>query len=489
MSIARRVSKNILFLLLSEAIFQLLSLALILYLARILGPTSFGNVNFALAIIGYFLLFTNLGLPLLGIREVARDKTRLKEYLVSIITARLTLLLPSLLLIVIIFSILEFTTEANYLILMYGIGLIPSVFLIDWLFQGLEKMEYVAVGRIINIIIYSGLVFALIQGTDNILYIPAFQVVGTTTAVAVLLLIFIRKFGNTQFVMDTGKIKKMLSLALPMGICQIMIQVLYNIDTIMLGMYVSSEEIGFYNASYKIILAIILAGAVYFDAVFPLISQYYQSSLDLMQKVQTFSARLVAVFAMPMTIGGIILAKPIILLLYGEEYASGANALKILLCVASFVMINSIFGRGLWASDRQKIFLRIVSGQAGVNILLNLLFIPWAGIDGAALSTLLAELFGIYFYYSEFSKVVKVPLWAQFIKPACAAAIMGCLMLAGLEIAHLSPIILLPVGCLSYFAILYLLKGITRIDIMTIKSIFFGSEERGKNRENSDRLS
>ncbi|MBN1545255.1 MAG: flippase [Syntrophaceae bacterium] len=490
MSVARRVAKNILSLLLSEAIFQLLSLSVILYIARILGPASFGNLNYAMAVISYFVLITNLGLPLLGIREVSRDRSRVKEYLVSITSTRLTVLLPSLILIACIFQFLVFTIEANYLILIYGVGLIPNVFLIDWLFQGLEKMEYVAVGRILNIIVYCSLVFALVHTPEDIMFIPAFQVMGIVTAVTVLLVIFIRIFGNVRLGWNAAAMKKMLSSALPLGICQIMIQVIYNIDTIMLGFYVSSDAIGFYNAAYKIILAIVLAGSIYFDSIFPLISQYYRTALNQMQHVQVFSTRLVSIFVFPMTIGGVILAEPIILLLYGNEYAAGIDSLRILLCMASFIFINSIFGRGLWASDRQRIFLRIVTAQAAVNILLNLAFIPWAGIEGAALSTLAAELVGIYLYYSEFNKIVNIPLPAPFIKPAVASAIMGGLLMASREVMELHLSILIIMGTVIYFTALYLLKGITGEDARTIRALLFGEQpSKGYSGEDSDRLS
>ncbi len=41
------------------------------YLARVLGPETYGQVGYALAVLAYFILFTDGGLQVLGTRAVA----------------------------------------------------------------------------------------------------------------------------------------------------------------------------------------------------------------------------------------------------------------------------------------------------------------------------------------------------------------------------------------------------------------------------------
>jgi len=218
MNTAQRIIKNTFSLLFAAIIAQFLGLIAIVYLARILGPEDFGKINFAIAIITYFTLIANLGLPLLGTREIAREREKIADYLNNILTMRLCLAGLSFSLLLLMIYFLNKPVEIKYLIILYGLGLIPSALLLDWLFQGIERMEYIALGRILGGVIYLGFVLWFIKSRDQLLLIPCFSIAGGLFSAGLLFSIFIKNFGKPRLKFDFISWENLLRQALPIGV-------------------------------------------------------------------------------------------------------------------------------------------------------------------------------------------------------------------------------------------------------------------------------
>jgi len=401
--VAARVIRNTGHLVASGVAVQLLGFVSIFYLARILGPADFGLVTFAGAVVAYFGLLTDLGVPLSGTQQIARDRTKIAEgYVTDVLGLRLLLAFISLTLLLLLVLVIPRTRDVKILLLLFGITLLPGAAIIDWVFQGLEEMHYTALSRTLSKIIYVALLFALVRNSDGLLRIPVLQTVAGMISALILLAVYIRRFGVGPLSFKFASWRRIFHHALPLGISMVMIQVMYSIDTVLLGFLRTDAEVGYYNAAYKIILFVISVGAVYFDAIFPLASNYYEQSLESLKRLQRHTAKLIISLACPMALGGVVLGGPIMRLFYGQRYDSGIIAFQILILAAAFIYLNMIYARGMWACNLQQPFVRIVTLQAVLNVVLNLVLIPRYGIAGAATSTVISEFCGLYFYYKEF---------------------------------------------------------------------------------------
>ena len=477
MNTAQRIIKNTVSLLTGSVIAGLLHFIVIVYLARVLGPGGFGEISFAMAIVIYFTLIADLGLPLLGTREVAREKDKIKDYLGSILTLRLLLALIGFGLLVLMTFFLNKPVEIRYLIILYGLGLIPSALLLDWAFQGMEKMEYIGLGRILSGVVYLGLVLGFVKTPNQLLLIPCFQVAGNLLAAGLLISIFVKNFGLPKFRVNFVLWKKLIHQALPIGLSLVMVQIIYYADTVMLGFMRSSEEVGYYNAAYKIIFVFILILGAYYNAVFPVISNYFKTSLHLLKKLQSYTIKLMVTVVVPLAVGGTILAKPVMNFLYGAEYASGAIALQILIWGLALICIYSVYAWGLWACDGQNKYLRVVTVQAVSNVVLNFILIPFFGLIGASVATVMAELIGVPFYYKEFNKIVQVPFYNYIVKSLLASGAMALFLYWGLIELNLHLILLVAGGVFIYFAAFYLIKGFTLEEARMMYSIIFANRK------------
>lgn len=406
MSIKRTVLKNFFSLSFSEVISNGLKFVSVIYLARILGAEGFGRINFATAILAYFMLLVNLGLDTYGIREIARDKERMKKYINNILTIKLLSSVFAFLLVVVFVHFLPKPPEIKKLILFFGFSLFTFSFTIDWVFMGIQRMEYIALAHITQNLLYVALIVSLVKMPDQILSIPFVQIGSALVAVLILMTVFIRKYGSFKLDFDFGFWKHILSQAFPMALSIISIQVYLNFDTILLGFMKSEGEVGWYSAAYKVISVLLLGGCIYYNTIFPVMSDLYKKSLEKLKHLMQFTLSLMILTIVPMLVLGTIFASQIIGLIFGDGYQESVVAFQILLWSVAAVLLNGLFGRCLLGCDRQKYHLLCVSAGTLVNLILNFLLIPPLGIKGAAIATVVAETTVLFTFYLGTRKIV-----------------------------------------------------------------------------------
>jgi O-antigen/teichoic acid export membrane protein len=472
MNTAGRIIKNTLSLLCSGVISQMFGFVVVIYLARVLGPDAFGKINFALAFMAFAILLANLGMPLWGTKEIAADKSRIASITANIVLLRLMLSVAGFIALVLISLLLDKSPDINALLILYGLGLFPMALYLDWVFQGVEKMEIIGAGRVVTALANMGLILLLVRGPGQLIWIPVINALAGLAGAILLLVIFRRREGGLVLRFEWQACRMIIRQSLPLGISMFLIQVIYYLDTILLGFMRSDAEVGVYNAAYKIALFAVMAGAFYFDAIFPVISQYYRKSLEAVHRLLSYSARLVAILAIPLGIGCTLLAKPLLRLVYGQRYEHSAIAMQILIWAAVLIFFNMIYARAMWACNQQKAYVKIVAGQALLNVVVNVACIPWLGIAGAAAGKVAAELAGLLFYYREFSKIVRVPFLPYIGKPLLASAPMAVFLAAGQYFISLDIFSLAAGGFIIYCVTLYLCRGVTRQDAVFLKNIF-----------------
>jgi len=470
-SSVRRTIKNFFSLLIAHIISQAILFLVVVYLARTLGAANFGELTFSQAVVLYFTLIANLGLTTLGIREVARNKDRIGDYVGNILSLRLVLALFSFFLLLAFVSSIHKTTQVKYLITFFGLSLFSSALWLGWLFQGVEKMGFIAFSRILDSSFYGMLVFLLIKNSQQILVIPFLWVGGNCLATLFLIYIFLKRFGKPRLRFDFSFWKNMLRRALPMGAAFIMIQIYYNFDTVMLGFMKSDEIVGWYNAAYKIILFIWAFIPIFVNAIFPLMSRYYKESKEKLQILISSATKLMSSIALPLGIGGTILARPIMSFLYGEEYIKGVIAFQILIWTVAIISIRCSYEQSFLACDREKRYLLGVIIGAATNIILNLILIPYFDLKGAAIATVISEFVFSLYMFSYFKIVSRVKMVKYLLKPFLAAAFMGFFVY---YFRGLNLFFSLLMGIAVYLIAILLLKGITREELRELKVQIIG---------------
>ena len=474
MNTVQRTAKNIIFLQAAGILSGFLGFAGTAYLARVLEPENFGKIAFAMAILSFFLIFIHLGLDTIGTREIARHNDSLKKYVGNIffIKTLFGIITISLMVLVVLFILfINNSSEVKYLIILYVLTLLPLIFHFDWVFKGVEKMEYTGLALVTKTLFLVALYFIIIKSPKQILLVPVIQFVANLAAVLVLLFIFHKYYGSIQLKIDTALCRQLVKKALPIGIYIFMVTILNYTDSIMLGFMKSKAEVGYYNAAYKIIWLLLGFASAYFDAIFPLISKFYTSSLAKLELLLNYTVKLMIGFSLPLAVGGTMTARSIMNLIYGNRYDDGIIAFQLLVLAVPVISINTVFVWALLGCDRQKRCLKVIILQAVVNVSLNFLLIPAWGISGAAIAVIAAQSVGIFFYFRAFREVVYIEIFRQFLKPAAACLLMVIFLYFSQIIYSFNVFFSIFGGALIYLLMLLLLKAITQEDYMVLKEL------------------
>ena len=140
------------------------------YVSRVLGVNNIGICNFVDSIINYFILFSMLGISVLGVREIAKangDFVRLSRTFSELLGLNAIFVVISL--IVLCISIFLVPQLYVYKSLMF-IGVLKLVFnflQVEWFFQGIENFKYVTFRGLSIKILYVFLVFIFIRDSSD----------------------------------------------------------------------------------------------------------------------------------------------------------------------------------------------------------------------------------------------------------------------------------------------------------------------------------
>ena len=474
MTTAKRIAKNSTFIFLGDAIGAILQLVLVVYLVRYLGAVTFGKYAFAFAFTSLFMIFSDLGLSVLSIREIARDTSKAGEYLTNISITKFILSLITLVLIVVTINLMHYPHDTTLAVYIIG-GATVFTSLTSFfrsIFRAFERMEYEAITRIVERLLIFGSVLPVLFLGYGLIEVVSAMLIAQALIFIFTLIILIKKFTRPTLTFDLSLCKSLVKKALPFGLASVFATIIFQTDTVMLSIMKGNAVVGWYNAAYRLVMGTLFIPSAFVGAVYPTLSRYFTSSKDSLMVVYEKSFKFLFMLALPLGIGTTLLADTIIIFLYGEDFAPSIIALQILIWVASLIFIRSIVGYVLASTNKQLVDTRIAGISALLNVGLNLLLIPTYSYVGAGIASIVSQ---VFVFTCEFSylqkngygfKVSKVVL-----KPLCAGAVMG-LFIYGLKVMYINLFVII-IGAIVIYAIcLYLLKTFDEEEIRMIRDMF-----------------
>ena len=185
--------------------------------------------------------------------------------------------------------------------------------------------------------------------------------------------------------------------------------VISSADTILVGYFLSTEEVGFYRTSFQLTTLALFIVTTLTTALYPRISRWYREGdfLSISSSIgRAYSYSLL--LAIPTSAGGIILADRLLYFLYGSPFIVASAALSLLFLaqlVSVFPLLNTMC---LGAFNRPRTAFIINAANAFLVVALEVVLIPVAGITGAALAILGAMVFRAALSFRPLRKEVKI---------------------------------------------------------------------------------
>ena len=195
-------------------------------------------------------------------------------------------------------------------------------------------------------------------------------------------------------IIKASRLYGILKISTPMLFASCMQFIIANTGIILLGIFRSVEEVGYYAVALSIssLGSIILASINSMTA--PTFSDlYHKGAMDELFYVAKKSTRLIFFITAPILLLLVLLGKPLLSLLFGQPYATAYPALAFLV-IGQFV--NSISGStGIFMNmtGHQFVFRNVMIVSGTINIILSLVLIPLFGITGAACTGMITLFF------------------------------------------------------------------------------------------------
>lgn len=415
-----RIVKNAGWLITGRIIQMLLSFVIGLLIARYLGPSNYGLINYATAYITFFSTFCTLGINSVIVKNLIDHPEQEGETIGTTIFLRLISSLLSIFTIIGIVCIFDRDEPTTILVVaLYSISLMFQIFdTLNYWFQSKLLSKYYAIATLVAYCISSAYkTILLILGMS----VHWFAVSNSVdfAVVAVILFIFYKKCNGPKFTISFSKAKELLSVSYSYILSGLIVSVYSATDKIMIKQMSEESIVGYYALAVSIstIWTFVLSAVI--DSMKPSIMEYHNTDKE---KYYLMNKRLYAIiFYISLGVSIIIclIAPQFIKIVYGDSYLPSVTPLRIVVWYVAFSYLG--VARDIWVvcENNQKLLKYMYIGSAVLNIILNMLLIPLLGASGAAIASLVTQIstiFGFPMLFKSYRPNVKMIFEAIILK-------------------------------------------------------------------------
>jgi O-antigen/teichoic acid export membrane protein len=391
----------------SDLLGRLLQFVLLWVAARLLAKADFGDFSFALSV-GYMLAqVADFGLQLYVQRELARlarscassrpyvtDETAAGRLIGGGLTIKAALSLVAMLLIAGFLFIEPVGNKGALLLVGFSMVLGTGLDYLSYCFRALGNLHYEALATLIsraaNLVLGVGL---LVLGAG----VWGLALAGNLAMLVALALSYrlLMRYVRPIWRPDWSHWRRSMAQPTAVGIGIIFSIISFRVDNLLIPPIAGRESLAVYNVAYKLFEPLLIVPGVMLAAIFPLLAQSANvTSFEpgklrhlLSQTMLALSGLGVAALTLL-----VLLATPVVNLLYGTSYSASVPVLQILALASLPMYLNYGLTHALIAVDRPRLYAIFNLVALFVNVIANLLLIPAMGVSGAAVATVLTEL-------------------------------------------------------------------------------------------------
>ncbi len=442
--------------------------------ARRLGAAGLGIYSATMVFFGLISLAAEMGSTNYLVREIAKDRSRTSRYVVhlGIMTVILSLFVISVSWLIV--PHLGYSSELMASVYVVLLAAIPGTLktIQEAVFIAHERVEFITYSTAIAAFAYVGMaLYCLRQGYGVVSLVTAFAVV--QYIVAFCYFVFLNRYiahlrcklSLSFAVRLIGEIKVFAGSSLIAGLAA-------RPEIVILSLFKNDSQIGFYSAALRIVDVWQLVPQTYMTNVYPVLSHAeYVADRNTSRVILEKSIKYLLAVSLPLAVGFIVAARPILALVYGPGFEPSVSALRIMAWCVPLSSLTSVLWRLLAARNQQHLLLRAQVLTTVARLSAGYGFILWLGVAGAALSTALAmlvqNLFMEFYVRRDGTRLGVIRLsW----RVSMAALVMG--VMAGMVVNRLSLWIVVLVAMTLYAGLMVLLKAVSIDEFVSMRKIW-----------------
>ncbi|UCH77881.1 MAG: flippase [Candidatus Coatesbacteria bacterium] len=426
MTLQTRLSRNYLSLALARFTAKVISFVAAVIIARHLGAGDFGIFTFSFAATTLAIVIFQGGLTPLVIREVARDRAAAPRYLSMSLLVRGG---GALLVVGGAGAVYALTRSpaalaAAFAALALGFGTLLASF--TDIFQGFERMEFVALVLVFNNVVTLGLVVVATLADATVFHFLALYAAANVLSLAFAALVCAAKFARPAGRVGGGELKRFVKAAIPFSLSALVASLYWRSDAVLLKALAGDRAVGIYGASARIVEGLVLVAGSFREAIYPVLSRFWPDSPDPFRDASRTAFKFLVALAVPIGVGTSIVAYKLFPFIYGADYAEGWIVLAVLIWALVAIFLRELTAATLFAFDLPKLVLASNALGAAASVAVNLVLIPYLSYLGPAIAGVVAA-----FVTTTFNMIVlgtrmrRLYPWSLALRPAAAAAVMA----------------------------------------------------------------
>ncbi|AXX16203.1 flippase [Leptospira borgpetersenii] len=364
------------------------------WIARYLGPDSYGKLNYVIAYIALIGSFTNLGLDGVVVRELIKEKAHKEEILSTSFLLQLIAGMIAFAVAILLIPLLRpDELDLFWMVFLVGLTLIfRAVGVVRYWYEAQVLSKYFVWLDNGLFFVFSGVRILLILNGLGIF--PFIWTALIESSISLFGYYLLYKYHNGSLSVlhaNWRRARTLLRDSWMLLLSGLAVIVYMRIDQIMIGQMMGDEAVGIYTAAVKISEVWYFIPMAVASSIFPAILKAKEFSQELYLErlglLHSFMFLLALMIAIPMT----FLSDPIIRLFFGEKFSEAGAVLAIHIWVGIFVFLGVASSRYYLTENLPKGELyKSISGCL-TNIILNYFLIPLYGIKGAAIATVISQ--------------------------------------------------------------------------------------------------
>jgi len=377
-----------------QASAMLLPLITFPYVARVLQPAGIGRTQFVIAVVSYFAMFAQAGIPTYGITACARvrhDRALLGKTVreLAVINLILTVIAYGGLAVA-VFSIPELRAETSLFIAVSPLILLQA-FSFEWLFRALERYALITVVSVAFKLVALVGTFLAIRGEGDVIAYGVLTVISAGGSAVVNIA------RATPYLLGSFPRPRdwhpHMAAAFAFFALTALTTIYTNLDTVMLGVLRPDADVGYFSAALKIKNVLVMCVTALGIALLPRVTYYAEHRMwSDFERMVAKALRFAVLTSVPIAAFLAVTSRDVIRLLFGPSFGPAVSVLALFSVTTVFIAITNVIGmQYLVPLKRQALVIQSVAVGAVIDVALNLLLIPRFGATGSAVSTLAAE--------------------------------------------------------------------------------------------------
>jgi O-antigen/teichoic acid export membrane protein len=365
---------------------------------RYLGPETLGTLALASAVWAIAQLFVALGTPTYLMLEMSRDRSRGTRLVGPIVALRVLAFAACALILAVVGLAIGVDGQTAAVFALIGVGVLITVVgdAAGSALNGLERMAYPARASIVSRLVYAAVVIAILLLGGTVSAVAAAGIPAALVSFAMLWASY-RKFGHVDFhrpFVESKAIIRGSSAFLGLGAVLVVYQ---QIDIVVIAALVDKETLGWYRTADTLFGTLLFLPTIVMSVLLPRFGRLHADDRAALGELVRKSFASLALIAVPIGLGTVVVADRFAVLLFGEEFRETGPVLAVLGVVIILTFGTILIAGFATATGQQRTWNVVMIAAIVASIPLDIVLVPWTadrygnGAIGGALAYVVTE--------------------------------------------------------------------------------------------------